>query len=88
MHEHETQRKGRIHPQTGGNAQERLALARAGHSGQGRLLILMAFPRKAGSLQFQNIAYVHIGKVTLPSIPCTRSAYFIAGICFPAACVK
>lgn len=85
MHEHETQRKGRIHPQTGGNAQEKADL---GHSGQGRLLILMAFPRKAGSLQFQNIAHVHIGKVTLPSIPCTRSAYFIAGVCFLAACVK
>lgn len=85
-----------IHPETGGNAQEKLTLAGAGEAlslgwsqRTGQAAGPHGFPKQELVLcRFQKIACVHTEKVTLPSILCTTSAYFIAGVCFPAARVK
>lgn len=61
-----------IHPETGGNAQERLTLAgagEAGHSEQGRLLVLIAFPSRRSwfSADPKTLHVFTLGK--LPSHP-------------------
>lgn len=86
-----------IRPETGGNAQERLTVAGAGEAPSsgwaqwtGQAARPHGFPEQEELVlcRFQKIACVHTGKVTLPSILCTRSTISFAGVCLPAARVK